>query len=340
MKKRIEIYITGRVQGVMFRQSVKNFADKNNILGFAENLTDGTVKVLGVGNANDLLKLFSFAHRGSMLSKVKTVKGEWVENEGEVFLDFSIIRNEGSILHDQKNALINLAANLTTNEGNILPNHIVIIPDGNRRWAKNKNMPLLLGYKKSGDRMKELIKYLGTKNINHVTVWLFSTENWDRSDDERKILMDLFTSNLKEMAEIFHANKIKFRHFGRRDRLAQAIIDSLEKLEWDTNNYGPKNINFAFDYGGRDEIIRAIRKIENPKEITGEEFNELLDTNGVPDPDLIIRTSGEMRISGIMPWQTIYSELYFSDKLFPDFDNNEVENALTDFSNRKRRFGK
>lgn len=223
----------------------------------------------------------------------------------------------------------------------VLPKHIVVIPDGNRRWAKNKGLPVWRGHQKGMQRTKELLRELRKLGVQYCTWWGFSTENWDRNTDEVEKLMVLFEKTLNDLARDAHKNKIQFKHFGRHDRLAKSLVTKIEKLEKETAHYEDYHFGLALDYGGHDELIRAFKKIQKAgKEISEETITEALDTKGFPDPDLIVRTGGEQRISGIMPWQSVYAELYFEKALYPDFDTKKLRKALDDFSQRERRFGK
>lgn len=226
----------------------------------------------------------------------------------------------------------------------IIPKHLVIIPDGNRRWAKAHHLSTFEGHRAGYERLKELAKTARKLGIKTVTVWAFSTENWQREKNEVKYLFDLFSQVVKVLEKDVLENKIRFRHLGRKDRLPKDIIKSLKNLEEKTAKFTKYQFNLALDYGGRDEILRAITKLlakTSPDKILTEElFASCLDTTGLSDPDLIIRTSGEQRISGLMPWQSVYSEFYFSPLYFPDFDSQALKTALKEFSSRQRRYGK
>lgn len=348
MRKTISILVTGRVQGVMFRQSVKKLADSLQIFGYAENLLDGKVKIVGVGSEESLKKLLEFSYSGSLMSKVESVFFEWGEEKKD-WHDFQIKREKNNLVSDQINAFSNLGKKLFHTSQPILisnlelPKHLVIIPDGNRRWAKIHGLPIFMGHKKGFERAKEIIEYLKDSKVQSITIWAFSTENWKREKDEVENLMKIFLDTIDSLRKTCLENKIVFRHFGRKNILDSKVIEHLQNLEQDTKAFADlpnsKNINLAIDYGGRDEIVRAINSIPGDTEITEKHFEEYLDTRGISDPDLIIRTSGEKRLSGILPWQSVYSELYFTDKHFPDFDIDQLNLALLDFSNRKRRFG-
>lgn len=190
-------------------------------------------------------------------------------------------------------------------------------------------------------RTKELLKELRDLGVQYCTWWGFSTENWDRENQEVKQLMLLFQKTLSDLARDAHKNNIQFKHFGRKDRLSKAIVKTIEKLEKETAQYQDYHFGLALDYGGHDELIRAFKKVQDSGEkISESSIGNALDTFGFPDPDLIIRTGGEQRISGIMPWQSVYAELYFEPALYPDFDTKKLQKALQNFAERERRFGK
>lgn len=348
MQKRISILVSGRVQGVMFRQSVKKFADSLNILGIAENLLDGKVRIIGEGKEENLKKLLDFSYSGSMMAKVESVFFEWSESKQE-FKDFQIKREKDNMLSDQVQAFTNLGKKLFNTKEDInldnltLPKHVVIIPDGNRRWAKERGMTTYSGHKAGAERIKEMIEFLKDKKVESITVWLFSVENWKRSEEEIKFIMNIFTEVTKDLSKVCLENKVVFRHLGRKNFLDKNLITFLNELEEKTKNFkqepNSKNLNIALDYSGRDEIVRAINSLPSGVVVDEKVFTDFLDTKNIPDPDLIIRTSGERRLSGILPWQSVYSELYFTDKYFPDFDVEQLKLALLDYSNRKRRFG-
>lgn len=222
-----------------------------------------------------------------------------------------------------------------------MPKHIVIIPDGNRRWAKTNLLPSLAGHYKGSERIKEILNYIkDVTEIEVFTLWGFSTENWDRSTDEVEYLMKLILDLTSQLTDQLIKAEVRFRHLGRKDRLSKDILEVFADLEEQTKHFN-RTFCLAIDYGGRDEIIRAIQEAQVQNvEITLNNFDSLLDTTGLPDPDLIIRTSGEQRLSGILPWQSVYSELYFTEKHFPDFSIEELQKALKDYEGRQRRFGK
>ncbi len=227
--------------------------------------------------------------------------------------------------------------------GNKIPVHVAIIPDGNRRWAREKGLGILKGVEKSAgfENITSLLDEASRLGIKYFSLWGFSTENWKRSEEEIAFIFNLVFKSINSLKEYAKNKKIKFRHIGRKDRLPKNVVKVLEEFERDTDKNGGLNVQFLLDYGGRDEIVRAVNKIlkEGRKEVNEKEFERYLDTNGILDPDLIIRTGGEQRLSGLMSYQNSYAELYFTDKYFPDFDASELKKAVEWFSSAQRRFG-
>lgn len=226
--------------------------------------------------------------------------------------------------------------------GKNIPTHISIIPDGNRRWAVSKGMDKVKGYSKVDYKHLESLileaKKMGSK---YMSLWFFSTENWKRPKNEINFLFNHFIKNIDSFLEGAIKNKINVRHIGRKDRLPKNVIDGLNTLESQTKNNKEFNVLICMDYGGRDEILRAVNNLlkSGQTSVSEEDFKKYLDSNDVPDPDLIIRTSGERRLSGWMPFQSVYSEFYFADVHFPDFDSQQLRKAIEDYSMRKRRLG-
>ncbi len=225
-----------------------------------------------------------------------------------------------------------------------LPYHIGFIVDGNRRWAKEKGLATFMGHKKGVERIEEIIKYAQDLGIKIVTIYAFSTENWKRSEREVSYLMELFENfAIHKMKE---ANKrgMKIRILGNFERLPTSLQKVLEKAKNLTKDNQKTIVNVALSYGGRDEIIRSFRKLTalgiKLEEITEELISRNLDTAGLPDPDFIVRTSGEQRLSNFLPWQATYSELYFPKVYWPDFDKTQLDIAILEFQNRQRRLGK
>lgn len=219
--------------------------------------------------------------------------------------------------------------------------HIAIIPDGNRRWAKQHKKPSLYGHKCGYKRIQECISYARENSIPVLTVWAFSTENWKRKKDEVDDLMAIIIKGLSKIHKDAKKEKVRVVHIGRRDRLGKKIIDLMEKTEEETNTYKDFTLCLAVDYGGEDELLRAEEKLKVSKE-TSKNIQDFLDTTlcAIPAPDLIIRTGGEKRTSGFMPLQSVYAEWIFEEKMFPDFDTKTFKEAIDDYSFRTRRFGR
>lgn len=225
-----------------------------------------------------------------------------------------------------------------------IPVHIAFIMDGNRRWAKEKGIPALMGHKNGAEMFKRVVNYSADIGIKIVTAFAFSTENRDRPKEEVDYLMDLFIDWLDSQLKEMKKNGVRFRLIGNRSGIPEKVLNKINQVEKETIGNDSLILNFAFNYGGRDEIVRAIKKIVNQKissELINEELVEKnLDLAGMPDPDLIIRTSGEQRLSGFLPWHSAYSELYFPKVYWPDFDEAELDKAIEEFNCRQRRFGK
>lgn len=227
---------------------------------------------------------------------------------------------------------------------NDIPHHIAIIMDGNRRWAKERRLPPTEGHRQGYENFKKTAKACFDAGVKILTAYAFSTENWKRSETEKSYLMKLFYEALKKEAEFFIKNDIKMNAIGQIEKFPENIRNLVHKITADTKNNKKGIVNIAISYGGRQEIINAVKKIIkekiNPDNVDEKFFSSRLYTAGQPDPDLIIRTSGEMRLSGFLPWQSVYSELYFSEKMWPDFNEDDLKKAIKEFQNRKRRFGK
>lgn len=222
-------------------------------------------------------------------------------------------------------------------------NHLGIIMDGNRRWAKSKNLPALKGHSKGYDKIKEIGELCLKKGIKILTVYAFSTENWSRSKEEVGYLMKLLKNAMVNEIEYFKKQNIRVCVIGRISDLSSDMQKSIKKMEQATKDCKKGLLNIAISYGGRVEIVNAIKKIIQkktaPDKITEETVNNNLYTAGLPDPDLIIRTSGEQRLSGFLLWQSSYSELYFPSVCWPDFSESDLDKAIDWFENRNRRFG-
>ena len=230
---------------------------------------------------------------------------------------------------------------------NDMPKHIAIIMDGNRRWAKEHNLNYKIGHKQGAENLEKIAKYANKIGLKALTVYAFSTENWKRSEEEVGALMLLLRNYLDRFAKDCNIENIKINVLGNievlEEKLKNTIKDAIEKTKKNTG----VTLNIALNYGGRDEITRATRKIaEEVKigKINIEEINEnlisnYLDTKEQPELDLVIRTGGEIRLSNFLPWQSVYSEFLFIDKYWPDFSEEDLDNAINVFQNRKRNFG-
>lgn len=224
------------------------------------------------------------------------------------------------------------------------PVHIAIIPDGNRRWAKKKGFEAGYGHVRGGDyeHVKGLVFEAKSLGVKYLSLWGFSTENWERPKSERAIVFKLILNNVDKFRRDAVENKIRFRHVGRKDRLPENLISEIAKLEEETEKFDEFNVLLCLDYGGRDEIVRAVNKVivSGARKINEDKFSEFLDTQGMPDADLIIRTAGDHRLSGFMLFQSAYSEFYFPDVPFPDFGKKDLAAAVEEFARRKRTFGR
>lgn len=225
-------------------------------------------------------------------------------------------------------------------------NHIAIIPDGNRRWAKKRNLPTSEGHRRGFQVLQKILNRIWETEINTVTLWGLSTENRGRSKEEVDFLMSVFEKLISDNLKDAIKRKIKITHLGRKDRLSKNLLKKILDSQERTRNFNEKYLNVGIDYGGRDEIIRAIRKMVNGKwkmeNLSEENLNQFLDTGNqpYPNPDLIIRTGGDMRTSGFMIWQSAYSEYFFLNKYLPDMTTQDLDKIMNDFINRERRFGK
>ncbi len=338
--KEIRIEAKGRVQGVNFRSTIKSCANKLNLKGLVMNKEDGNVSIIAQGEEAELKDFLAWLQQSPGFSRIDGLSYTWLEVNKE-YPDFRIIRKNNYFL-DKAKSLINLSKSLISTKKRV-PIHIAIIPDGNRRWAKTKGLENSFGHYKAGayESLEELFKEGQKLGIKYMTIWGFSTENWKRNEKEKKAIFDLILSGVSKFTKDEEKNEIRFRHIGRKDRLPKNLLSALNRLEEITKKYDKFNVQLCLDYGGRDEIIRAINKIISAKQknIDEEALSKFLDSHGIPDPDLIIRTAGEKRISGFMPYQATYSEFYFSDLYFPDFGARELRSAVADYSKRQRTFG-
>lgn len=234
---------------------------------------------------------------------------------------------------------------ITLPKGTVIPNHVVIIPDGNRRWARAKGLPTLEGHKKGFDMAVILCRQARRWGIHTLTLWGFSTENWDRTPAEVAYLMRLYSRMIDKVLKEAKEDDVKIIHLGRKDRLPKFLIAKIAKAMDETKNNKSYILNIALDYGGQDDILRAVNKMiadkVAPGKVDKKMMEDYLDTKNQPYPyaDLMIRTSGEQRLSGMLLWQSAYSEFYFENDHFPDFTPEKLKEAILDFSRRRRRFG-
>ena len=219
-----------------------------------------------------------------------------------------------------------------------IPQSIGIILDGNRRWAKENNLPSLEGHRKGVEKLKETARWVRDRGIKHLAVYAFSTENWNRSDEEVKYLMNLFRTVVEEFFGELAKENIRVRFAGEREKFDKGIREAMERVEKASEKNDGLTLWVCFSYGGRAEIVRAANAAGG--EVTEESLNRSLWTAGMPDPDIIIRTGGEKRLSGFLTWQSIYSELFFIDEYWPDFSEKILDSILSEFSTRTRRMGK
>jgi len=221
-----------------------------------------------------------------------------------------------------------------------IPKHVALIMDGNRRWAREKRLPDLEGHRKGEERIEPIVDTAIEMGITHLTFWAFSTENWKRSKTEVSFLMRLYRENLHKKVDSFHKKNVRVIVIGNLSMFPKDIYRLTQEWMEKTKNNTTITVNIALSYGGKDEIIRAINKWHKKLEITKEEFEKYLDTAGQPDPDLLIRTGGEKRLSGFLLWQLEYAELYFTDTYWPDFTPERFRKAIEEYQKRQRRFGK
>ena len=228
-----------------------------------------------------------------------------------------------------------------------LPKHIARIMDGNRRWAKSKGKPAGFGHKEGAKVLEKIVRYANKIGIEHITVYAFSTENWKRAKEEVSTLMALFQSYLDDYSKRADSENIKVKIIGNRKGLSAKMISSIEKCMERTKNNTGIVFNIALNYGGREELLNVTHKIAEdvkkgilqPEKITEKDIEKYLYTKGQPDPDLLIRTSGEKRLSNFLPWQLSYSEFLFIDKNWPDFTEEDLNYAIEEYQKRTRKFG-
>jgi undecaprenyl diphosphate synthase len=229
----------------------------------------------------------------------------------------------------------------------VIPEHVAIILDGNGRWAKKRGLPRSLGHKEGCVTLEKTVEDAARLGIKYLTVYGFSTENWKRSSDEVGALMQLFRYYMVRLLKVAKANNVRVSMIGDQQRFDRDIVEGINKLEQETKDNTGLTLVIAVNYGGRDEIVRATRNIMQdvkegkilPEEMDERKFESYLDTAKIPDPDLLIRTSGELRLSNYLLWQLAYTELYVTDCYWPDFNMDELKKAVEAYNSRERRFG-
>ncbi len=228
-----------------------------------------------------------------------------------------------------------------------MPRHIAIIMDGNGRWAKKRGLPRTAGHKAGAETFRRIATACKNLGLDYLTVYAFSTENWKRSESEVSAIMRLFEGYLHEAIDTMEQDRIRLKILGEPSRISPTLRQLIAKTDEISTHYTGFQANVCINYGGRDEIVRAARKFAalcasgeaKPEDLTESLFSGLLDTAGIPDPELIVRPSGEIRTSNFLLWQSAYSEYYFTDVLWPDFDEEELKKAIVSYQSRDRRFG-
>ena len=232
-------------------------------------------------------------------------------------------------------------------EENSIPNHIAIIMDGNRRWAKERNIETKLGHKEGAENLKRIARYANKRGISYLTVYAFSTENWKRTKEEIGALMILLQKYVEDFLTDDNLDNIRVNVIGDISKLEQGLQKSIQKIVEKSKENTGLTLNIAFNYGGRDEIVKAMQKIGNQikdgslqvEDINEDLIENSLYTKGMPEPDLMIRTGGQQRISNFLLWQLAYTEFLFIPKYWPDFTEKDLEEAISSFENRNRNFG-
>ena len=230
---------------------------------------------------------------------------------------------------------------------NTLPRHIAIIMDGNGRWAKKRGLPRKMGHAAGAETFRRIATYCKNLGVEYLTVYAFSTENWKRSADEVQAIMALFEKYLHEAIDEMERDHIRLKILGELGPISPTLCALIARTDEISTHYQGFQANICMNYGGRDEILRAAQAWgrdllagrQTVEDLTDEAFSRYLDSRGMPDPDLIIRPSGELRLSNFLTWQSAYAEFYFTDVLWPDFDETELDKAIASYQKRERRFG-
>lgn len=229
----------------------------------------------------------------------------------------------------------------------VIPTHIAIVMDGNGRWAKRRGLPRQAGHKVGAEAFRTIANYAKSIGLSYLTVYAFSTENWKRSDEEVDAIMELLERYLREAIADMDKNRVRFCFFGDLSRLSPELREEARIAAERSSKYEGVQVNFCLNYGGRAEILRAAQRFAaqcasgeaKPEELTEQRFSELMYSAGIPDPELVIRPGGELRISNFLLWQSAYAEYYFTDVLWPDFGPKYLDLAIDAFNHRNRRFG-
>lgn len=229
----------------------------------------------------------------------------------------------------------------------VIPTHIAIVMDGNGRWAKRRGLPRQAGHKVGAEAFRTIANYAKSIGLSYLTVYAFSTENWKRSDEEVGAIMELLERYLREAIADMDKNRVRFCFFGDLSRLSPELREEARIAAERSSKYEGVQVNFCLNYGGRAEILRAAQRFAaqcaageaKPEELTEQRLSELMYSAGIPDPELVIRPGGELRISNFLLWQSAYAEYYFTDVLWPDFGPKDLDLAIDAFNHRNRRFG-
>ena len=228
-----------------------------------------------------------------------------------------------------------------------MPTHVAIIMDGNRRWAKANGLPIALGHKKGAETIEKIVRHANKIGLKYITVYAFSTENWKRAEEEVKSLMILFQSYIDKYSKIADSENIKVQFLGDFTAFSDRLQKGIQNCMNNTKNNTGVTFSIAMNYGGRDEIVHAVKQIAKKvqsgeiaiEDISEQTISNCLYTRGMPDPDLLIRTSGEIRTSNFLPWQIVYSEFLFVEKNWPDFSEEDLDNSILEYQKRTRKFG-
>lgn len=343
----ILIKVIGRVQGVNVRRRLVSYCKANEINGYVQSMEDGSITILGQATRSKLEGLLLWCQSPGFPAKVIGMSFHWQELD-EGLEEFGIKRTTG-VIQDQMNSFYNLGREvikeelLSTKDSDKVPSHVVIIADGNRRWAKQNGLKAWMGHwhATSSEHTERLFHSSKDSGVKYLSLWAFSTENWKRGEKEVGMLFNVIRRRRKQLLNMLLREKVRFRHIGRKDRLPADVLEQLQEYEELTKDFSELNFQLCMDYNGRDDLVRAFNKMlqADVKQVDESTVSQYLDTKEIPAPDLIIRTSGEKRTSGIMAYEGAYAELYFTDVLFPDFDGDDFKLALLDYAARNRRFG-